>query len=95
MTLSEILSISATGFIVVLIILILLAVIIVMLSKVIQAVEGGNKKSTKIETVKEEKPIKKAVEPSSTASAPVFIGSTISFFVSAATFSYHGPSWSE
>ena len=43
MTLSEILSVSATGFIVVLIVLILLAVIIVMLSKVIQAVEGGVK----------------------------------------------------
>ena len=45
MTLSEILSISATGFIVVLIVLILLAVIIVMLSKLIRAVEGGAKKS--------------------------------------------------
>lgn len=44
MTLPEILSVSATGFIVVLIVLILLAVIIVMLSKVIQAVEGTGKK---------------------------------------------------
>ena len=45
MTLSEILSISATGFIVVLIVLILLAFIIVLLSKVIRAVEGGATKS--------------------------------------------------
>ena len=50
MTLPEILSISATGFIVVLIILILLAVIIVMLSKAIQLVEGGAKKAVKKES---------------------------------------------
>ena len=50
MTLSEILSVSATGFIVVLIVLILLAVIIVLLSKAIQLVEGGAKKSVKTES---------------------------------------------
>ena len=50
MALSEILSISATGFIVVLIVLILLAVIIVILSKAIQLVEGGAKKSVKTES---------------------------------------------
>ena len=49
MTLSEILSVSATGFIVVLIVLILLAVIIVMLSKVIRALEGGVKKTEETE----------------------------------------------
>src|SRR5699024_6501059 len=30
----------------------------------------------------------------STASAPVFIGSALSLFVSLQIFSYHGPSWS-
>ena len=50
MTLSEILSVSATGFIVVLIVLILLAVIIVLLSKAIQLVEGGAKKSVQTES---------------------------------------------
>ena len=58
MTLPEILSVSATGFIVVLIVLILLAVIIVMLSKVIQLVEGGAKNSSSTE--KTEENIKKA-----------------------------------
>ena len=64
MTLSEILSISATGFIVVLIVLILLAVIIVMLSKVIRAVEGGAKKvTTSTEEVKADTPAKVVVSP--------------------------------
>lgn len=55
MSISEALSISATGFIVVLIILALLACIIVLISKLIQAFEKiGNKKtdkSTKVEEV--------------------------------------------
>ena len=51
MTLSGIRSVSATGFIVVLIVLILLAVIIVILSKAIQLVEGGAKKSVKKESI--------------------------------------------
>lgn len=55
MTLSEILSVSATGFIVVLIVLILLAVIIVILSKAIQLVEGGAKKSVKKESISKAK----------------------------------------
>ena len=69
MTLPEILSVSATGFIVVLIVLILLAVIIVVLSKVIRVFEGGAK-----ETVKTEKEVKvevsRTVVPSPT-STPV------------------------
>ena len=61
MPLSEILSISATGFIVVLIVLILLAVIIVMLSTAIRAVEGGAKKSVKTKDFKAESPVKAVV----------------------------------
>ena len=71
MTLSEILSVSATGFIVVLIVLILLAVIIVMLSKVIQAIEGtANKESAPIENT-EKKPAKEVKKASAPVSAPV------------------------
>lgn len=54
MSISEALSISATGFIVVLIILALLACIIVVLSKAIQAFEKiGNKKTDKNANVEE------------------------------------------
>lgn len=64
MTLSEILSISATGFIVVLIVLILLAVIIVLLSKAIQLVEGGAKKSVKTESNAKSETTKSNASPS-------------------------------
>ena len=68
MALSEILSISATGFIVVLIVLILLAVIIVMLSKVIRAIEGRANKV--VETTKETSVVEKVASPTP-VSAPV------------------------
>ena len=68
MALSEILSISATGFIVVLIVLILLAVIIVMLSKVIRAVEGSANKVD--ETQITETPVMEKVVSPAPVSAP-------------------------
>ena len=69
MTLPEILSVSATGFIVVLIVLILLAVIIVMLSKVIQAVEGTANKVSAPTPKAEKKPAKETKKASTTVSA--------------------------
>ncbi len=70
MALSEILSISATGFIVVMIVLILLAVIIVMLSKVIRAVEGGANKLADVDVeVKVETP-EIATAPTVTTPSP-------------------------
>ena len=62
------LSVSATGFIVVLIVLILLAVIIVLLSKVIQAVEGSAKKVVKTESNAKEK-----INKSNTSPTPVAV----------------------
>ena len=71
MALSEILSISATGFIVVLIILVLLAVIIVGISKVIRAFEGGAKKIEKTEIVEESVHKKELKTTPAPVSAPV------------------------
>ncbi len=73
MALSEILSVSATGFIVVLIVLIALAFIIVGISKVIRTFEGGTKKAEKTEAPapkKEAKPVPTAVSTPAATVAP-------------------------